>query len=94
MSKDRIVELLRRHKPLFARRFGVKRMGLFGSAARGSADSAGDVDIAVEMPSDFEKFFDLKYELQRLLGKEVDLVNFKNLRPFIRRKIADEIIYI
>jgi len=63
------------------RRYGVRRLEVFGSAASGEFDPAtSDVDFLVELdpPGDlgrFDAFFGLKEGLEQLLGRPVDLVD-------------------
>lgn len=66
------------------RRFHVRRLSLFGSVATGHADAkSSDVDLLVEFldgtTERFDAYFDLKEELERLLGRPVDLVSPKAL---------------
>ena len=94
METREIIELLKRHKEFLQKEFHVSKLGIFGSYARNEADEKSDVDIVVDMPSDFEKFFDLKYYLENLLHRRVDLVKEKNLRLFIKKQIENEILYV
>jgi predicted nucleotidyltransferase len=71
---------------------GVKRLAVFGSAARGTFDpSRSDVDFVVEFFPDakgFDAYFDLKFALQDLLGRAVDLVELKAVEnPYFRRSV-------
>lgn len=66
------------------RRFGVRRLSIFGSAATGDfSPERSDVDFLVEFDPDlggrFDAYFGLKEELERLLGRPVDLVMPKAL---------------
>lgn len=67
------------------RRFGVRRLDLFGSAATGAFDPArSDVDLLVEFDDDpahlFDRYFGLKESLEALYGRPVDLVAAGSLR--------------
>jgi predicted nucleotidyltransferase len=75
------------------RRFGVRRLELFGSAARGDFDPArSDLDFLVEFAveeNDFGRFVDLKEALEALLARRIDLVDRKaiaNSRNHIRKR--------
>lgn len=59
LTREQILEFLRQHKKEMHDRFGVTKIGLFGSYARGDAREDSDIDIAVEMEGDrlFRKFF-------------------------------------
>jgi len=73
-------------------RFGVKKLAIFGSVARDEAREDSDVDVLVEFEgvADFDRFMDLKFYLEDLLGSPVDLVTRNALRPQMRPIIEDE----
>jgi predicted nucleotidyltransferase len=75
-------------------RLGVASLALFGSAARGGMAVESDVDILVEFaePATFDGYMDLKFFLEDLLGRRVDLVTDKALKPALRSRIADELV--
>ena len=75
-------------------RFDVSRIGLFGSYATGTNTIDSDIDIIVSMPSDFDKFYDLKDFLETNLNHEVDLGLEKNMRVLIREQVEKEVIYV
>lgn len=92
--RDRIADLCRRHH--------VRRLELFGSAARGDGfdPTRSDIDFLVVFDSDrtptLEDFFGLRQELSELLGRPVDLVDPSALRnPYLRASVAQdrEVLY-
>jgi len=73
---------------------GVERIGVFGSAARGEADAASDIDILVKLADvSFRNFMRLKHALEDLLGRPVDLVLEESLRDEVRSTVLNEVIY-
>ena len=94
MTKEEILTFLEEKKEFFARRYGVRKIGLFGSYVRNEATDESDVDIIVDMPSSFENYFDLKYYLEDHLKAKVDLVKEKNIRAFIKDRIEHELMYV
>jgi len=75
-------------------RFTVNRIGVFGSCARGEADSGSDVDILVDLSEPtFDHYMDLKFRLEELFGRPVDLVMAETLKPRIRPIIERETVY-
>lgn len=75
-------------------RFGIRRIGLFGSAARSDAGELSDIDLLVEFEEPtFDRYMDLKFELERRLGREVDLVLAEVIKPRLRPVIEREIVY-
>ncbi|MFZ2053735.1 MAG: nucleotidyltransferase domain-containing protein [Candidatus Aminicenantales bacterium] len=91
---DRLVRLLRDTLPDLKTRFGVSRIGLFGSAARGEAKPGSDIDILVEFDDPtFDRYMDLKFRLEGLLGRKCDLVLADSLKSAIRENILSEVVY-
>ncbi len=93
MQKE-IEQTLRKYKPFLRKKFKVKRIGIFGSFARGEESEKSDIDILVEFydPIGWE-FFDLKEFLEKILGRQVDLVTVGALKPHLKDKILKEAIY-
>ena len=74
--------------------FGVRRLGLFGSAARGEASEGSDLDFVVELEKKtFDIYMDLKEFLEGLFGCKVDLVMKDAIKPRLREPILNETIY-
>ena len=92
MSRDEILVLLRAHKPVLERRFGVVDLALFGSFARDSATANSDIDILVRFdgPATSKRYFGAQFYIEDLLGRSVDLVTDsalrRELRPFVERE--------
>ena len=90
-------ELLRNRRTeimQIAARHGARNLRVFGSVARGDTRSDSDVDILVDMEPN-RSLFDLGgllYDLQTLLGVDVDVVTEKGLRPRIREQVLRESI--
>ena len=76
------------------RSFGVKRLGLFGSCARGEATQSSDLDFVVELENEtFDAYMDLKEFLEELFHCSVDLVLIDAIKPRLRETILGEAIY-
>jgi len=77
-------------------RYGVKRVGLFGSCVRGEMREDSDIDILVEIEKDISllDFVGLKLEIEEALGKKVDLVEYNTIKPLLREKILSEQVII
>jgi len=93
---EEIKEILEKHKEELRDRYGVKEIGLFGSLVRGEMKKDSDVDILVEFerPIGLFKFLELEEYLGNLIGRKVDLVSKKALKPHIGRYILKEVIYV
>ena len=86
MSRDEVLALLRTHKPVLERRFGVVDLALFGSFARDSATAGSDIDILIRFdgPADWRRYFGAQFYIEDLFGRSVDLVTDKALRTELR----------
>lgn len=96
MNKDEIIAFLKAHKEEMRQRYGVKKIGLFGSYVRGEAKEDSDVDIAVEMDElhIFRKFFALEQYLKNHLRKNVDIGIESSIKPIAKKRILEEIVYV
>ncbi len=94
MTKNMILDFLRENRAMLEEKFGVKKIGLFGSYAKDEQTQESDIDFIVDMPSGFDRYYDLKEFLENAFGKQIDLGLEKTIRKFIRHKIEQEIIYV
>ena len=78
------------------RELGVTSLGLFGSAARGEAHAGSDVDVLVEFegPATFDRYFELKFLLEDVLGRRVDLVTRRALKPALRPHVERDLVRV
>ena len=95
MSRDDVLRLLSEHRSDWAR-FGLASLSLFGSFARDEAGPESDVDFLVEFegPITFHRYMDLKFFLEDLLGRRVDLVTQGSLRERVRPYVEREAIRV
>ena len=93
-TKEEIRETLKRFKPILKEKFKVKEIGIFGSWVRGEESEESDVDILVESykPIGWE-FIDFKEFLEEILGRKMDLVTVRALKPQLKDKILKEVVY-
>ena len=94
MLRDDLLDILQKHQKDL-QEFGVQSLALFGSVVRDEARADSDVDILVEFarPVGLLAFLRLKRYLEEILGKPVDLVTSKALRPQWRERIIREAIH-
>ncbi len=95
-SLDEIRAILREHEDELREKYGVKRIGIFGSIVRGEAGEGSDVDILVEFerPIGLLKFLELEEYISNLIGMKVDLVSKKALKPHIGKHILGEVVTV
>lgn len=96
MNRTQTIKLFQEHKAHLAREFGVVDLALFGSTARDEAGAESDVDVLVAFdgPATSKRYFGVQFYLEDLLGRPVDLVSEKALRPELRPYIEREAIYV
>ena len=96
MNRDEVLDELARNKPTLVARYGVDRLALFGSTLRDTARADSDIDILVSFngPATSERYFGVQFFLEDLLGRPVDLVTDKALRPELRPFIEREAVHV
>jgi predicted nucleotidyltransferase len=92
-TPDQVLATLREQHALLSRRYPIRRLALFGSWARGDARVDSDVDVLVDVdPSIGLRFVDLGDELEKALGRRVDLVSRRAIKPSLWKQIEPELI--
>lgn len=96
MTKERVLSLLSGRREDIIIRFRVKKLAVFGSAARDDMRSDSDVDILVEFQeaATFDRYMDLKAFLENILGTSVDLVTEAAVKPRMRPVIEKDMVRI
>jgi hypothetical protein len=94
MSRQEVISTLQAQRAALRERFGVTRLTLFGSVARGDAVQGSDVDLLVEFdrPIGLFSFLELQHHLEALLGCGVDLGTPQSLKPRIRARVQAEAV--
>jgi len=89
LKKEKIIEILKTNYPILHSKYGVKKIGLFGSYARDESKDTSDVDIVVEFdqPIGF-RFMELSEYLEDLLGKNVDVLTPAGIQGIRSANIA------
>lgn len=78
--------------PIF-RKYGIRHAAVFGSTARGTNKTESDVDFLIKLGAPMGMFLYMRLlrELEKTLGKPVDLVTDKGINKFIRPYITSEL---
>ncbi len=89
------IAILKKNEGIIKEKYGVKRIGVFGSFARGEESESSDIDILVEFekPVDLFEFLDLQEFLEKIFNRKVDLVTIKALKPRLKDIILHEVVY-
>ncbi len=96
INKQQTIAFLKEFKKKQADKFGVTKMGVFGSVARGSATKDSDIDIVVEMSKrNLLNRIGLQMSLEAFLGVSVDVVAYREgLSPLLKEHIKKDVIYV
>ncbi|RQD80727.1 MAG: nucleotidyltransferase [Methanocalculus sp. MSAO_Arc2] len=95
-TNDSVISQLEAVLPYLRKRYGVARIGFFGSVVRGDDRPDSDIDLLVEfLPGEatFRNFMELVYFLEDLLGRNVDLVTDQGLSKYLRRTVEKEVVW-
>ncbi len=92
-SRDEVRKRIEQNQATL-RRLGVRRLGLFGSYARGEAMPGTDLDFVVELSEkSFDAYMDTNIFLEDLFQSRVDLVTMSSIKPRLLPIIRREAIY-
>lgn len=92
-SREEVLALIEQNQTAL-RNLGVRRLGLFGSYARGEATPESDLDFVVELSDkSFDAYMDLKNFLEELFQSRVDLVTVGSIKPRLLPIIQREAVY-
>lgn len=96
MIRDDIIKYIAIHKEEFKREYGLRKIGLFGSYARGEASEGSDIDIVVELDKpDMFCLIGIKQTLEQALGSKVDVVRLRErMNNSLRRRIQRDAVYV
>ena len=83
-------------KSAFAQKFGITKLGIFGSVARKENSEDSDIDIVVEVEKPtLSLMYELRENLKALFNCNVDLVRFRStLRPLFKSNILNDVVYV
>ena len=95
-TTEQLICYLREQSPELRQQFGVHRLRIFGSWARGTAGQESDVDVLVafKVSANARRFYGLQFFLEDLLGRSVELVTEKALRQEFRPIVVADAIKI
>ena len=95
MTKAEIMDYLSQHREIFFQKYGVTKIGIFGSYARDEAEEKNDIDIFAEMPPKFDLLVKLQDELETQLKRKIDLIRSREkMNPRLKENILREGLYV
>ena len=91
-TKEQYIQILSNFKQKSGRSYGIRRLGIFGSVARGEQRNQSDIDIYYEgEPLSLFKLSELKDKLEQSLGAPVDIVRFReSMNHLLKERIEKE----
>jgi hypothetical protein len=96
LTEKKILNEIRKHWDRIEK-YGVKKIGLFGSYLKGKQRRKSDIDILVEFKRDkktFDNYMELKFFLEDLFKCKIDLVVKQTLKPYLRPYILESVKYV
>jgi hypothetical protein len=99
MTREKVIEILRKELSYLVSEYGVKKIGLFGSYAKGSPAKGSDIDILVEFDRPIGlKFMEFAEYLEKLLGRGVNILTPAGVQSIrierVARSITESIVYV
>ena len=97
MDLREIKQILEKHSEYIKKTYSVREFGVFGSYVKGEEKQESDIDVLVTFDKGHKDFFNymrLKYYLEELTGKKVDLVIKEAVKARLRDKIFKEVVYV
>lgn len=92
LNSEQIKNIIINEYPRLASEYGVKRIGLFGSFAKGTQNEDSDIDIVAEFRKPVGlKFVEFTDYLEKILGRKVDVLTMAGIRAIRIEKIAKDI---
>ena len=95
METQEILRKLQKYRYENATTYGIRKIGIFGSYARGEAKENSDIDICIVMDRpDLFRMVHIREDLQRLFDRSIDLVRIRErMNPYLKRRIEEEALY-
>ncbi len=91
--KKEILNIKRKIIPIL-KEYKVKKAGVFGSYARGEQKKNSDIDILIEVRGSLLDVVKIEIALQKKLNKQVDLLTYKGISPYLKKRILTEEVRI
>lgn len=96
LNTEKIIDFLRNHKIFFEKEFKVKKIGVFGSCARGDISEDSDIDIVVELEKpDLFYLIGIKQTIEDAFGNKVDVIRLREkMKGTLKQRIERDVIYV
>ncbi len=98
MDREKILNYLKANKNEFIQKYGIEKLALFGSFARGENRKDSDIDIIYSLKDgvkmNFDNYLNFEDRLKKAFKRKVDLINEKRVNPLIKITALKEFIYV
>ena len=96
MDTNNILSIINKFKSENSNKYGIKKIGIFGSAALKTTSRTNDVDIVVELEGpDIFYLIGIKQDLEELLNSHVDIVRYReNMNQYLKQRIEKNAVYV
>ncbi|MCK5543456.1 MAG: nucleotidyltransferase domain-containing protein [Desulfobacterales bacterium] len=96
MRNDDILQSLQRYKQKSSKKYGILKLGIFGSVARGTMNKYSDLDIIVALQKqDLFNLIGIKQDLEDYFQVKVDVVSYRpQMDSFLKQRIDKEAVYV
>ncbi len=92
-----IIKILRQNYKVISNTYGVVSIAVFGSYAKNKQKKRSDIDIFVELKEKyktFDNFMELKFFLEKIVGRKIDLLIKESIRDELKSRIFKEAVYV
>lgn len=97
-SLSEVKKIIKKQKANLAQKYGVSKIGIFGSFAYGDFTSKSDIDVLIDLSKNnnlgYLGLVNMENNLSDKLGRKVDLVTKNALKPYVRDDILKSVIYV
>ena len=96
VDRNNVVNKISQFKAENLNRYGIKKIGIFGSVALNAATQANDIDVVVELEKpDMFCLIGIKQDLEALLNMPVDIVRYrKSMNKYLKQRIDNDAVYV
>lgn len=92
LNRQEIIEILKKERPVLASRFGIRKIAIFGSFAKGAPTKDSDIDIFVEFNKPLGlRFMDFADYLEKVLGRKADILTSQGIRGIRIKEVVHRI---
>jgi predicted nucleotidyltransferase len=97
LTRAEILQYLTENKTFYSKNFGISKIAIFGSFARGEENETSDIDILISMNPETDHIFEKRLALRDMLSehfsRKVDVCHEQAIKPAFRNLIFKDVIY-